>query len=210
MHGMKHSRGGHRMTRHGRSRFGDDGYDAMMRGGPGGNRGGHPGRGGHGGPHGGGGRRGKRFGGEELRLMVLGLLAEEPRHGYQLIRAFAERSGESYSPSPGVLYPLLTMLAEMGLVEEVAGEGSGRRRYAVTAAGHDALAAGKAELDAALARLAAMASDAARTDGGPLRRAMMNLRMAASQRLDQDREDGELVHRIAALLDETARQIERL
>lgn len=205
MHGMKHSKRGHRMGRHGRSRFGDDGYDEMR-----GGRGGHPGRGGHGGPHRGGGRHGKRFTREELRLMVLGLLAEAPQHGYQIIRAFAEKSGEAYSPSPGVLYPLLTMLAEMGLVEEVAAEGSSRRRYALSEAGCEAVEAGRAELDAALAKLAAMAEQAARSDGGPLKRAMMNLRMATSQRLDAGRDDAELVHRIAALLDETARQIERL
>ena len=95
-----------------------------------------------GGRHPGAGRRGKRFASEELRLMVLGLLETEPQHGYQLIRNFAEKSGDAYSPSPGVLYPLLTLLADMGLVEEAAREGSGSRRsFALNDAG-------KAEIDA--------------------------------------------------------------
>ena len=85
------------------------------------------------------GRRGKRFSGDELRLMVLALLAEGPQHGYQLIRAFTEKSGEAYAPSPGVLYPLLSLLADMGLAEEIAGPekagGGARRSFALTDAG---------------------------------------------------------------------------
>jgi len=162
------------------------------------------GRGGH------GGRRGKRFSGDELRLMVLGELESGPRHGYQLIRAFAELSGEAYSPSPGVLYPLLTMLAEIGLVEEVVEVGNARRRYALTDAGRAEVDVNRAVLADARQRLTAMADEAARTDAGPVRRAMTNLRAAAIQRLSHTGTDDELVFRVAALLDEAAQKIERL
>lgn len=172
----------------------------------------HGGHGRHGGfGRGEGGRRGKRFAGEELRLMVLGLLAETaPQHGYQLIRNFAEKSSDAYSPSPGVLYPLLTLLADMDLVEEASDESSSRRSYALTEAGKAEVAAKQAEIDAAFARLAGMAEQAGRADPAPVRRAMMNLRTAAVQRMTREGTDAETAFAIAALLDEAAQKIERL
>src|ERR1700743_940751 len=64
------------------------------------------GRGGFGGGQGeGGGRRRGLYDSEELRLVLLSLIAEEPRHGYDLIREIEERTGGEYVPSPGVIYP---------------------------------------------------------------------------------------------------------
>ena len=147
--------------------------------------------------------------------MVLSLLDGEPQHGYQLIRGFAEKSGDAYAPSPGVLYPLLTLLADMGLVEEMAGEatnpgGGSRRNFALTDAGRAELAAQRGVADAAFQRLAEMAGETRRTDPAPVRRAMMNLRTAAVQRLVSGTGDSELSFRIAEILDEAARTIERL
>ena len=142
--------------------------------------------------------------------MVLGLLESGPQHGYQLIRQFSDKSGEAYSPSPGVLYPLLTLLADMGLVEEVAGEGGSRRSYALTDTGTAELVAKRAEVDAAFARLASLGETAGRTNAAPLRRAMMNLRTAAIQRMTRDGAGSDTAFAIAALLDEAAQKIERL
>ena len=158
-----------------------------------------------------GGRRGKRFSGDELRLMVLSLLDGEPQHGYQLIRGFAEKSGDAYAPSPGVLYPLLTLLADMGLVEEVVNEAGGSRRsFALTDTGRAELAAQRGVADAAFRRLSDMAGETRRTDPAPVRRAMMNLRTAAVQRLVSTDSGNEIAFRIAEILDEAARTIERL
>ena len=216
MHSFKGRHGGHRG--HGdRNLFGcqpDDtrrGFGRGERHGLFGGRGGH-GRHGHG-PDGEGpaGRRGKRFSGDELRLMVLSLLDGEPQHGYQLIRGFADKSGDAYAPSPGVLYPLLTLLADMGLVEEVVGEAAGsRRNFALTDAGRTELAAQQAIADAAFQRLSDMAGETRRTDPAPVRRAMMNLRTAAIQRLTSGEGGNEVAFRIAEILDEAARTIERL
>jgi DNA-binding PadR family transcriptional regulator len=143
--------------------------------------------------------------------MVLGLLENEAQHGYQLIRRFAATSGEAYSPSPGMLYPLLTLLADMGLVEEVAGEGAGSRRsFALTAAGKAELEANRGKLAELLGKLASLAEVAGRTDSGPVRRAMMNLRTAAVQRMSRDGASDELAFELAAILDEAAQKIERL
>lgn len=204
MHIFKHGRGpGRDRGPAARMRRGE--HFGEERGGFGGGFGGGSG----GGPRGGGGRRGKRFAGEELRAMVLGLLEAGPQHGYQLIRTFAERSGDAYSPSPGVLYPLLTLLADMGLVEEAPGEGS-RRSYRLTEAGKAELEAKRADLAAVFARLAALGEDAGRADAAPVRRAMMNLRTAAVQRLTREGADAETAFAIAALIDEAAQKIERL
>ncbi|MBS0475992.1 MAG: helix-turn-helix transcriptional regulator [Proteobacteria bacterium] len=170
---------------------------------------GHGRRGGFGDEGGPGGRRGKRFAGEELRLMVLALLESGPQHGYQLIRSFAEKSNEAYSPSPGVLYPLLTLLQDMDLIEEAPGEGR-TRSFELTEAGKAELEANRERADGALARLAAMGEQAGRTDAAPVRRAMMNLRTAAIQRLTREGVDNETAFAIAALLDEAAQKIERL
>ena len=77
-------------------------------GGPGRGFFGRPGRGG-----GFGGREGRVFDSGELRLVILALIAEKPRHGYEVIKALGERVGGEYSPSPGVVYPTLTMLEDM-------------------------------------------------------------------------------------------------
>ena len=190
--------------RHGHGPFSGGGFGGGF--GPDG-EGGRDGPGGFGG--GPGGRRGKRFSGDELRLMVLALLAEGPQHGYQLIRAFTDKSGEAYAPSPGVLYPLLSLLADKGLAEEIAGGGA-RRSFALTDAGKAEIEAKKAEIDAAFARLTAMAEHASRTDAAPVRRAMMNLRTATVQRLTRDGGDTDLALKIAKLLDDAAQAIERL
>src|SRR4028119_2339675 len=75
---------------------------------------------------GGRGRRGRRrmFEPGELRLVLLKLIADQPRHGYDLIRAIEEMTHGSYAPSPGVVYPTLTMLQDMGLIREVEAEGA--------------------------------------------------------------------------------------
>src|SRR5215210_3741968 len=71
------------------------------------------------------GRRGKRmFESGELRLVLLKLIADEPRHGYDLIRAIEDLTGGEYAPSPGVIYPTLTLLQDMGLIEEAPVEGA--------------------------------------------------------------------------------------
>jgi DNA-binding PadR family transcriptional regulator len=174
--------------------------------------GGFGGRGGPGGPggFGGGGRRGKRFDGEQLRLLVLGLLAQEPQHGYQLIRAFAEKSGGAYQPSPGVLYPLLTMLDEQELIVKAEGETGARRQFSLTEAGRAEVEANKDAIEAAFARLAALAEVASRTDGAPVRRAVHNLRAAIMERLGRETVDGQLGFEVAKIIDEATQRIERL
>lgn len=166
----------------------------------------HPHRGRH---HGGRGRR-RMFEGGELKLVLLRLIAETPRHGYDLIREIEERTGGAYAPSPGVVYPTLTLLTEMGLIEERESEGA-KKQFGVTAEGEAHLAEQAGLVDAILARLTKLASVRERADAdvGPVRRAMGNLKAVLQNRLAAD-PDAETLHAVADLIDEAAKKIERL
>lgn len=153
-----------------------------------------------------GGRR-RMFDGSELRLVLLALLEEQPRHGYDLIREVEERTGGAYAPSPGVVYPTLTMLDELGHIDEVKQEGA-RKRYAITEAGRADLAGRREEADALLARLAQLGERSARGEHVPVRRAMASLGMALRTALAQG--DGARAHEIVDILDEATRKIERI
>ena len=99
-------------------------------------------------------RRGARvFGHGGLRLVLLQLIAEQPRHGYELIKAIEERLHGSYSPSPGVVYPTLTHLEELGLVS-VSAEAGGRKLHTATDTGRAHLEAHRAEVEALLGPIA--------------------------------------------------------
>ena len=158
-----------------------------------------------------GGGRGRRrmFDGSELRLILLKLIEESPRHGYDLIREIEERSGGAYAPSPGVVYPTLTMLDDMDLIAEQKAEGA-KKLFAVTEAGSAHLAEHEEQVAALFERLAHLASHQARTDGGPIRRAMGNLRAVLQDRMRAEDVDADTLHDVAAILDEAAQKIERL
>jgi DNA-binding PadR family transcriptional regulator len=155
---------------------------------------------------GGFGRRRGLFDSEELRLVLLSLIAEQPRHGYDLIREIEDRTGGVYAPSPGVVYPTLTMLQDMGLIAESDTAGT-RKVYAVTADGTAYLKDQREEADALLARITE-AGGARKGDHAPVRRAMRNLHGALAEKLARADSDEEM-HRIAALLDEVTQKIER-
>jgi len=101
----------------------------------------------------GGGRvgRGRKFAAADLQLLILALLAETPRHGYEIIKALDERSNGYYSPSPGMVYPALTYLEEIGRAT-VEAEGT-RKLYRITADGRSHLEANRAAIDATLEEL---------------------------------------------------------
>lgn len=157
-----------------------------------------------------GGRSRRRvFESGELRLVLLKLIADQPRHGYDLIRAIEEMTGGRYAPSPGVVYPTLTMLQDMGLIEEVATEGT-RKAFAATADGQAHLAEKSEEVDELFERLGAMGHDQRKAGGAPIKRAVGNLLSALWHRATREDADEATVHDIAAILDEAAQKIERL
>ncbi|HWJ62862.1 MAG TPA: PadR family transcriptional regulator [Acidimicrobiales bacterium] len=92
------------------------------------------------GPRGGwgGGRGGGRARRGDVRAAILALLTEKPMHGYEMIQELDERTSGAWKPSPGSVYPTLTMLEDEGLVTAV--ESDGKRRYTLTDAGTEAAA----------------------------------------------------------------------
>ena len=144
----------------------------------------------------------------ELRLVMLLLMEAEPRHGYDIIRDIETRTGGAYAPSPGVVYPTLTHLEELGEIEARAAEGA-KKLFAITPAGAARLSANRAEAEAALARLDALGRKDEALDAAPVRRAMANLKAALTQRLT-DGADKTLLFAAADAIDEAARKIERL
>lgn len=182
---------------------------AMHRGGRGF---GHGGRG-FGGRHGhdDDGRRSRRrmFDGGELRLVLLKLIADEPRHGYDLIRQIEELTGGAYAPSPGVIYPTLTLLDDMGQIAAQQSEGA-KKLFAITPDGQAELDANSEAITALIARLAAIGEERERTDSASVRRAMGNLRQVLVNRLGRRDIDEDALHAVVALIDEAAQKIERL
>lgn len=109
----------------------------------------HGGRGAHGGD--GEMTRGRKFGAEDLQLLLLALINERPSHGYELIKELASRSNGYYSPSPGMVYPALTYLEELG---QVTVEAAGNRKcYSIAAPGQSRLAEQTEHVQLMLAKL---------------------------------------------------------
>jgi DNA-binding PadR family transcriptional regulator len=154
-------------------------------------------------------RRGRMFDSGELRLVLLRLISEEPRHGYDLIRAIEELTGGEYAPSPGVIYPTLTLLQDMGLIEEAPGDGA-RKPFQATDAGREHLKEKEDEVDAIFERLAELAPEKDHNAGPAIGRAVKNLMTALSHRIGRDGLDEDLLHEIAAILDEAAQRVERV
>ena len=155
------------------------------------------------------GPRRRIFDGGELRLVLLRLIGDEPRHGYDLIRAIEGRTGGAYAPSPGVVYPTLTLLGDMGQIAERP-DASARKIFAVTDEGTRLLDEKAGEIAELMARLDQLGVVRERTDGGSIRRAIHNLRAVLANRLGGEDVAPETIHEIVALIDDAARRIERL
>ncbi len=156
-----------------------------------------------------GGARRRVFDGSALKLILLRLIEQEARHGYDLIREIEALSGGVYAPSPGVIYPTLTLLAEMGLIEEVAAEGS-RKQFSITAAGSAHLAENHDVVEQLIDRLGKLGADENGADHAPIARALENLQSVIRHRLMRSDASVNSIHDAAALIDEAAQKIERL
>ena len=143
----------------------------------------------------------------DLRFVVLALIAEAPRHGYELIKELEDRTGGAYRPSPGVIYPTLSMLEDEGFIRPATGE-AGRKLFEATDEGRAALAANQGGVDAVFARMAE-AAEGADTTRPRVGRAMTNLHMALVARLARRPITPEEIDRVVAMIDDIAVAIER-
>ncbi|WP_421925791.1 PadR family transcriptional regulator [Neoaquamicrobium sediminum] len=180
-----------------------------MAGGPG--RGGG-GRHGHGGPFGRnrggpfGGRRGPRmFDSGALRLVVLGLIAEEPRHGYDIIKALEAKFQGAYSPSPGAIYPMLQMMEEADLVTSMTT--GNKRLFSITEQGRAFLADNARELEKINAQMEQASTE---TSGVALGDEVRALRWAVYSRLRSGSLSAEQAAEAREILKRARREIEDL
>lgn len=152
-------------------------------------------------------RAGRVFDQGDLRFVILKLISEAPRHGYEIIKAIEDKVGGAYSPSPGVIYPTLTLLEELGYVSVENAEG-GKRLHRITDAGSAALDEKKAVVEGIFRRMAEIHD---RFDGPSPRiaRAMQNLGSAIGLRMRSGPVSSEQLDALVAAIDEAAGKVEK-
>jgi len=161
---------------------------------------------GHEGHHRRGGRMGRFFDHGDLRLVVLKLIADKPSHGYELIKAVETAAGGAYSPSPGVIYPTLTLLEELGYVT-AADAGGGKKLYTITDEGRAFLDSNSQPVHGLFTRMAEAAAQSAAFSPQILR-ARENIKTALRLKLTAGALTPEQVSAIARILDDAAAAIE--
>lgn len=154
-------------------------------------------------------RRGRMFGSGELRLVLLKLIADVPRHGYELIKAIEELTADSYSPSPGTIYPTLSLLEDEGVIAPVDSD-EARKAFAATDAGRAELEDRADEVEAIMDRLTDHGERRKPFASPELFRAAGNLAGVLKNRVKAGKMDEQTVEEIVDLIDELAKKIERL
>jgi DNA-binding PadR family transcriptional regulator len=188
---FEHGRGD---RRHGRERH--HGWHGAFEEGRGRGRGFGPGEG-----------RERHFDNGELRLVILQLIADKPSYGYEIIKAIEERLSGGYAPSPGVVYPTLTMLEEEGYATVSSTEGN-RKLYAATENGLEYLKKNQVAIKAIFGRMEQAGKVFGRGKSPQIMRAIMNLRYALRLRTERGNLSAEQTRKIAEAIDAAARVID--
>ena len=151
-----------------------------------------------------GGRGPRVFAPGDLKLLLLALIAEQPCHGYDLIRQIEGMFDGAYSPSPGVIYPTLTFLEESEMIQGDAQ--GGKKRYSVTDAGRQSLSEQAVALEGVRVRIDVSKRSLRGHDRPPeIHEAVHNLRHALQ--LHHGRWSAQEIQRVATLLNNTAKAI---
>ena len=159
---------------------------------------------------GGHGRRGggRMFEQGDLKLVVLTLLEEKPRHGYEIIKALEEKTNGMYSPSPGAVYPTLTLLEEIGYARAV-DEGGGRKIYEITDEGRKHLAEHRTTADDVFERVSNFAGAGVEMFG-ELASAFGALGRAAFKQASKARGDRDVLRAVRKIIEQAEHAIEKL
>ncbi|HXG82271.1 MAG TPA: PadR family transcriptional regulator, partial [Sphingomicrobium sp.] len=153
--------------------------------------------------------RQRMFEGGELRLVLLKLLADQPRHGYELIKAIEEMTEGEYAPSPGVVYPTLTMLDDMGLIAEKKSKDA-KKIYEATDEGRAHLEENSEEVEELIERLEGHGHHRRRGQRPEIGRAIGNLMTALRNRIAHEGWNDRLLDEVVDILDDAAQRIERV
>lgn len=153
------------------------------------------------------GRRGRLFESGRMKLLVLHLIQQSPKHGYEIIKEISDLVGDGYSPSAGTIYPTLTSLEEMNLITLLDAE---RKQYQVTEYGEAYLKEQQDMLLALLQKLRLRHEIHNNDQLIDIHRAMENLKTALRLKLNIADLQQEQIHQIAEKIDQAAIAIGRL
>lgn len=150
--------------------------------------------------------RGRLFDAGDVKLVILKLLSEQPSYGYQLIKTMEQRLSGGYAPSPGVIYPTLTMLEEEGLA--TASTESNKKVYSVTEEGTQFLVANQARIEELFERLEETGRGFERGRSPEIMKAFMSLRGAVAAKVSRETVTPEQIRKITEAIHATAKAID--
>lgn len=150
--------------------------------------------------------RERLFDSGELRLVILQLVSEKPSYGYEIIKAIEERLSGGYAPSPGVVYPTLTLLEEEGYATVTSTEGN-KKLYTVTEPGLAYLRTNEPVIKAIFGRMEQAGKAFGRGRSPQIMRALMNLKFALKMRTSQGNLSAEQIRKVCDAIDAAARTI---
>ena len=154
-------------------------------------------------------RRGRMFEQGDLKYVILQLLEEKPRHGYEIIKALEERFGGMYSPSAGTVYPTLTLLEDLGYARVEVEEG-GKKVYSITEEGRTYVAQNKSAVDDIFERISELGSTFLSDAVMDLNRAIGEVAKATYRGAPVIFRDKEAVEKMRETLRRAAREIDEI
>ena len=154
-------------------------------------------------------RGGRMFEQGDLRYVVLRLLEEKPRHGYEIIKALEEKFGGAYAPSPGTVYPTLQLLEDLGYARVVPGP-EGKKVYEITDEGRKHLAENRETVDTIFDRIATLVGHFLDEPMAEVHSAFKRAGKAAYGKASSAPEDAAFLKRIAEVLDRAAKELDAL
>jgi DNA-binding PadR family transcriptional regulator len=155
------------------------------------------------------GRGGRLFEQGDLKYVILRLLDEKPRHGYEIIKELESRFGGSYAPSPGTVYPTLTMLEDMGYARVVPEEG-GKKIYEITDEGKKHLAEHSTTVDDIFERIAKFVEGLTDSPMRDLNGSFQRLARATYKTATSHLDDKELIQKLRDVIQKAADEIEAI
>ena len=157
----------------------------------------------------GGGRGGRIFEQGDLKYVILQLLAEKPRHGYEVIKELEEKFGGHYAPSAGTVYPTLSLLEDLGYATVTPEEG-GKKVYTITEEGRKYLEQNRTAVDDIFERIAEFGASFLSDSMGDINRAIAGVGRAAYYSANRYFRDKEKVAKVREVLDRAAKEIDEI
>lgn len=153
-------------------------------------------------------RRERLFDAQDIRLLIMNFLSASSAHGYELIKSIEALAGGEYVPSPGIIYPNLTLLEEMGAIRAV-DSASDKKVWELTEEGEASLEQQRDEVTAVISRLASLGVLGDNRRIPEVQRAIHNFKIALNTKLAKGDIPQETLHKIIDTLDQAAKDIER-